>query len=91
MSNEEEKIYVQYIETFYDNQNHRVEVNQRRRRTSIHNISAMQSTEIQIRNPIFQAREAGAKLLWNDYFVPNFVYPPFNFSRRFRMNRGLFN
>ena len=37
-------------------------------------------------NPIFRAREAGAKRLWDNYFAPNPVYPPFIFRRHFHMN-----
>lgn len=39
--------------TFEDDQNHRVEINRGRQRSTIRNISAMQSTKIQICNPIF--------------------------------------
>lgn len=49
--------------TFEDDQNHRVEINRGRQCSTIRNISAMQSTKIQICNPIFWVKEVGAKCL----------------------------
>lgn len=92
MSDGEDQIITQYMASLDDDetQNHRVEVNRCRCRSTFSNINAIQSADLQVLNPIFQAREAAGKCLWDDYFAPNYVYPPFIFHWRFRMNRGLF-
>lgn len=93
MSDGEDEIIAQYMESLDDDeaQNHKVQDNQRRQHSTIRNISAMQNNDLQVCNPIFRARDAGAKHFWDDYFAPNHVYPLSIFCRHFQMNRGLFN
>ncbi|XP_026442984.1 uncharacterized protein LOC113342766 [Papaver somniferum] len=45
----------------------------------------------QTRIKIWRDLDAGAELLWRDYFCPNPRFPPNVFHRIFRMRRSLFN